>query len=115
MLFNQSFAALTERQALADYPSTARCRLSEGQEWLDSLRSETRLTTRCGWRGRVRLCDSAAASDGTGVGTAVGTCDGLGVGKSVVGNDVGTGVGLNVRDGGHVSPVGAGVVGRAVG
>ena len=38
-----------------------------------------------------------------------------GVGKSVVGNDVGTGVGLNVRDGGHVSPVGAGVVGRAVG
>lgn len=63
---NQSLPALTEQQALAHYPSTARCRLSEGQEWLDSLRSETRLTTRFGWRGRVRLCDSAAAAiDGT--------------------------------------------------
>ena len=28
-------AALTEAQALAHYPSTPRCRQSEGQEWLD--------------------------------------------------------------------------------
>ena len=77
MLSNESFtgfAALTERQALADYPSTARCRLSEGQEWLDSLRSETRLTTRFGWRGRVRLCDSAAAGSDGGVPSSVVSC-----------------------------------------
>ena len=56
---------LSERAALAHAPVASKCRKSEGQDWVDSLRSEERLTTQKGWRGRVRLCDGGGANDTT--------------------------------------------------
>ena len=52
---------LSEQAALARYPTSAQCRLTEGQEWLTSLRTEQRLKTQQGWRGQVRLCGGAAS------------------------------------------------------
>ena len=55
---------LSEQAALARYPTSAQCRLKEGQEWLASLRTEQRLKTQQGWRGQVRLCGGMASDAG---------------------------------------------------
>ena len=52
---------LSEQAALARYPTSAQCRLKEGQEWLTSLRTEQRLKTQQGWRGQVLLCGGVAS------------------------------------------------------